>query len=239
MFLGNIPDIFLSTEKPPAMLKGWSPISWVIPPSGGNSRIFLSDVELLLCKEKKNGWAPKREAFQVVNGHCSTTCRTRKKNTWLIRKWHASLLTWKTPMITFSPPPSKRGGAKPSQPGLWGSNIWSAADAYNSHPWRLEIARPTHYPSSAMSGYACADSSDLAKIVMEMWLNAMWPSDFVNIWDELEPLTGLCNGWVLVKVWSLMRHIMKIHKVAVSFHFVDRELLRPCQQNNDVVNRNL
>lgn len=79
MFLGNIPDIFLSTEKPPAMLKGWSPISWVIPPSGGNSRIFLSDVELLLCKEKKNGWAPKREAFQVVNGHCSTTCRTRKK----------------------------------------------------------------------------------------------------------------------------------------------------------------
>lgn len=221
------------------MLKGWSPISWVIPPSGGNSRIFLSDVELLLCKEKKNGWAPKREAFQVVNGHCSTTCRTRKKNTWLIRKWHASLLTWKTPMITFSPPPSKRGGAKPSQPGLWGSNIWSAADAYNSHPWRLEIARPTHYPSSAMSGYACADSSDLAKIVMEMWLNAMWPSDFVNIWDELEPLTGLCNGWVLVKVWSLMRHIMKIHKVAVSFHFVDRELLRPCQQNNDVVNRNL
>ena len=220
------------------MLKGWSPISWVIPPSGGNSRIFLSDVELLLCKEKKRMGSKKR-GFSSRKRPPLHHMQDAKKNTWLIRKWHASLLTWKTPMITFSPPPSKRGGAKPSQPGLWGSNIWPAADAYNSHPWRLEIARPTNYPSSAMSGYACADSSDLAKIVMEMWLNAMWPSDFLNIRDELEPLTGLCNGWVLVKVWSLMRHIMNMHKVAVSFHFVDRELLRPCQQNNDVVNRNL
>jgi len=76
---GKYPRYFFKHRKTPSNAERLEPHFMGDSPEWGKLQNFPQRCGTPSLQGKKNGWAPKREAFQVVNGHCSTTCRTRKK----------------------------------------------------------------------------------------------------------------------------------------------------------------